>query len=357
MEIRNGEEFASGFLGAIAQKQEEGKKARTLSPEMQLRLLDMQSEGKIQKAPYANDPQGAMQVIAQKMKEAFGGGPDPMEQYSAVQPNPRASLYTAWREKNKDKIDSSVLSKLDARYQNSRKPLDESGASQLNAIFGPKERSPYYMDQGRDPVTGQPIVMDASSGKYFRGGQEVPASEVGRLLSKIRPQMSDGQTNEITNLLNATDQLQYAKSLFSPDATGPIEGRMYEFAKSSGVDIGGLRGIASLTDDKVKMRTVMGSAINDYIKAITGAQMSEPEARRIMSVMPDPKAADAAFEPAMNEIIRITEMKLGNRLNVLESQGTVGTEQIRGKLKERNKPPTPKKDTGGKPKSDPLGLF
>lgn len=176
---------------------------------------------------------------------------------------------------------------------------------------------------------GKPVEYDQTERKWFVGGKETPASDVGRLLTKTRPQMSGDQVNEVTNLLNAQTQLREMKHLFDPSAVGPIQDRLLSFQEQTGIKLPDLHGLSALTDDKVRLRTIMSSGINDYIKAITGAQMSEIEARRIMRALPKPGAADEAFMPALNEVLKLSEMKLNNRLDVLETQDTVGVKKLR----------------------------
>jgi hypothetical protein len=190
------------------------------------------------------------------------------------------------------------------------------------------KRSEYSSVQGFTE-DGKPVEYDQTERKWFVGGKETPADQVGRLLTKNRPQMSNEQINEVTNLLNAQTQLKEVKNLFDPNATGPIQDKLYKFQKATGIQLPDLHGMSAMSDNKVQLRTILGSSINDYIKAITGAQMSEPEARRIMSVLPDPGASDEAFLPALNEIMRITDKKLTNRLDVLETQDTVGIKKLR----------------------------
>lgn len=190
------------------------------------------------------------------------------------------------------------------------------------------KRSEYGSVQGFTEE-GAPVEYDQTEKKWFVGGKETPAANIGRLLSKTRPQMSNEQINEVTNLLNAQTQLKEVRNLFDPTATGPIQDKLLGFQEFTGIKLPDLQGMSVLTDDKVRLRTILGSSINDYIKAITGAQMGEPEARRIMRVMPKAGSADEAFLPALQEIIKITEQKLNNRLDVLETQDTVGVKKLR----------------------------
>lgn len=187
---------------------------------------------------------------------------------------------------------------------------------------------------------GLPVEYEHTSRKFYVGGKETPANQVGRLLSKTKPQLTGEQINEVTNLLNSQAQLQEVKGLFDPAAVGPIQDRLLNFQQLTGIQLPDLQGLSAMTDDKMRFRTVLGSAVNDYIKAITGAQMSEPEARRIMRALPKAGSADEAFIPVLEEIMKITEQKLNNRLDVLETQDTVGISKLR-ELSKRQKENAP----------------
>lgn len=208
------------------------------------------------------------------------------------------------------------------------------------------KRSEYGSVQGFTEE-GEPVEYDQTDKKWYVGGKETPAKNIGRLLSKTRPQLSNEQVNEVTNLLNAQTQLREVKNLFDPDAVGPIQDKLLGFQQFTGIKLPDLQGMSVLSDDKVRLRTILGSSINDYIKAVTGAQMSEPEARRIMRVMPQAGSADEAFLPTLNEIIKITDQKLDNRLNVLETQDTVGIKKLRELNSGKVNPAT------GEPKQEP----
>jgi hypothetical protein len=189
------------------------------------------------------------------------------------------------------------------------------------------QRSEYFQDKGTTS-DGRSVQMDVTTNQWYIDGKQVSPSEVGRTVPRLRPQLADSQVNEVTKLLDARTQLARVSELFDPAAVGPVEDRIQSFSRMTGIDLGTLKGAASLTDSKARLNTVMSSAINDYIKAITGAQMSEIEARRIMNALPQPGAAQEAFLPALQEIQKITDMKLNNRISVLKSQGTIGIEDI-----------------------------
>lgn len=82
------DDFAAGFLGSLLKNQEAGMAANKPNPELDLKLLQAEAEGTIQKkpgvsgsAPFANDPQGAMSYIAKMM--GMGGQANPVDQYQA----------------------------------------------------------------------------------------------------------------------------------------------------------------------------------------------------------------------------------------------------------------------------------
>jgi hypothetical protein len=224
-------------------------------------------------------------------------------------------------------------------------PETQAEFAKIIPSFG-TQRSEYFMDKGTT-ADGRSVQMDVSKNQWYIDGKPVDASEVGRTVPRLRPQLQSGQASEIASLLDARTQLARINDIFDPSITGPIENKLYQFSQATGIDLGVLQGVTTLTDSKVKLNTVMSSAINDYIKAITGAQMSEIEARRIMNALPKPGSADEAFLPALQEIQKITDMKLGNRIKVLKSQGTIGTEMLEGEADSAITTQTPK--NSGKP--------
>lgn len=215
-------------------------------------------------------------------------------------------------------------------------PHTFQSALQAAQSFGDKTRASFFQYVGNDPDSQLPVTFNSADNQFYKGGKAVAAEALSRLLSKVKPQMAAGEQTRVTDLLNAQSQLEDVKKLFDSDAVGPLQARLFQASKKMGINLPDLKGMASITDDKARLRTVLASGINDYIKAITGAQMSEIEARRIMAAMPDANASDEAFMPVLNEVLKITDMKLKNTLDVLETQGTVGVKELRG-LAEKNR--------------------
>ena len=148
-----------------------------------------------------------------------------------------------------------------------------------NRVMEGKEGSqnqnrPYFTPQTEYDAQGRPIgamSFDARTGKAERiqlpqGGQfKGPPGNLGR------------QTIENEAAMDALDNLETLRSHI-PTLTGPAVGRAYEL----GQKIPGL----PVNPQFAEFSAASSAFKNSVIKAITGAQMSEPEARRIMQQIP-----------------------------------------------------------------------
>ena len=309
------DDFLLGFLGSIAKTQERNQmslKDITAIEQARAQTAASMSESGSEFAKQKPD----IGLIGRMAMAMSGMGQQPREVVPGA--NPQIDYRPA------------ILGKAPLLKDVLTKPITKAGeATNLAVTFGNKERSPYYSQMGFDEDTNLPVSYDAASNKYFKGGEEVPANEIKRLLSKTRPQLNGEQLKEIGQLMDARNNLNSVKSLFDPNATGPIESKITSFSRSTGIDFGMFKGIPALADDKTRLNTIMSSAINDYIKAVTGAQMTDGEARRIMNALPQVGSADEAFMPALQEVLRITDQKLNTRIKIYETQGSVGTNKLR----------------------------
>jgi hypothetical protein len=146
---------------------------------------------------------------------------------------------------------------------------------------GGQGRSPYFTHQTVFDAQGRPtgaIRFDARGGPpqfvdvsgLTGGGQlKAPPGQLGQM----------GVMNEV-----AEDTLNNLEKMFNEgakDLIGPMEGRL----RGAGEDVPGVPVNKLFSNFKAGSATLR----NQVIKAITGAQMSEPEARRIMAQIPDEK--------------------------------------------------------------------
>jgi hypothetical protein len=82
-------------------------------------------------------------------------------------------------------------------------------------------------------------------------------------------------------------QLDDLKQMFNPDWVGPLKGR-FENMQLAIVGERGEKGLA-------QFQSAISTLQNQVIKDITGAQLSEPEAKRILSQLPDMKLPPDVF--------------------------------------------------------------
>jgi hypothetical protein len=214
-------------------------------------------------------------------------------------------------------------------------PMGDKMTTEKARLFLPekpqKEPRPFALSPKGRLRTGQIVSFDPNKGFDVVGGTDPYNQNIhGEMQPLVSPELDSAALKDITNIRDSISKLEEVESLFTKDSTGPVEARLTDFSALTGINIPLLRNLSSITDDKIKFRTATQSAINDYIKAITGAQMSEPEARRIMKALPDRKAADEAFIPALQEILSLSRKKLRNNLETYKAAGFRNIDQIAG---------------------------
>jgi hypothetical protein len=216
-----------------------------------------------------------------------------------------------------------------------KKPMSKELSVEKAKLFGlaPEQRQPRpFALQAKGRTTkGEVVSFDPNRGiDVVSGGQPYSPETHGQVQPMVDPTLAGEQVKEVANLRNSVSQLNEVKSLFDKSATGPVQSRLQDFQIKTGIEIPVLRELTSITDEKVKFRTATQSAINDYIKAITGAQMSEPEAKRIMRALPNRNASDEAFIPALEEILKLSDKKLKNQLETYKALGYRNIDQVVG---------------------------
>lgn len=219
-------------------------------------------------------------------------------------------------------------------YQLFEDPAQSGGEGTWREISGARASSPKQGEKFRmngktgDVVdmTGQPVKeriiqftrdQDQQS-QYFMPIQtneghkafNARTGEVGPTIAGLKP--SAGQNDSMINNSAALAQLELLKDSWDPNWMGPAAGRI---ANMRAAYVGDDPGYA-------RLQTRIASMKNRFIKAITGAQMSEPEATRIMQQLPD-----VTLPPATNwERILQAEEELKNILE-LQQQVTSGLRQ------------------------------
>lgn len=203
----------------------------------------------------------------------------------------------------------------------------ELSAARLVSGGGKNTPRPFALQEKGRLKNGKPVSYDPTDGEYkLPDGSVYDPAKHGEIGKTVEGLPSPEERAEIEKLFDSKKQLARVGQLFDPKFTGPAESRLGSFAQFTGVDVQDLK--AKFPDD-VKFRTAYQGVVNDYIKAITGAQMSEVEAKRIMKALPNIGASDEAFLPALKEIQRVVDEKLNTRFDVLEGLGIRGIGELR----------------------------
>lgn len=173
--------------------------------------------------------------------------------------------------------------------------------------------------------SGQTVSFNPISGQnILETGEVYSPQKHGQIMREQAPQLSPELTKDLVATSDSLADLQRAKSAYKPTLTGPIQSRANALYEATGINLTGAN-----PADVSKFRVDAFTAINNYIKAVTGAQMSEPEARRIQKALFRVNGIDESFEPAINEALNIVESKLNKKLDFYESQGYRGMREAR----------------------------
>lgn len=151
-----------------------------------------------------------------------------------------------------------------------------------------------------NPTSRQRMVVKSSaqSGKTF-------------LTLEDKEAPSAGEREAIAGNLASMDALDNIESLKKRGYVGPIQGRISQFKQAFG----------GAKEDQAQLVSALAAFRNQLIKEITGAQMSEPEARRIMQQIPKITDPDTVFDSNLKETRKNMERV---RQRMLEVMGKTG---------------------------------
>jgi len=180
-----------------------------------------------------------------------------------------------------------------------------------------KDLSPEEMKgMRRAPVSTQTASGYTSGGKLINRDREGNLTVHGKpykgsIYEKLKtPPASLVQGRASLDI--AKETLKDVKLLFRPNLTGPVTGRYQSVAKL----------LNSLSEeDRTKFTVSLNSYRNAMIKAITGAQMSEPEAKRLMKQMPDEKTSPKNFLNQLDYVQRETNRRISIHESTLKRAG------------------------------------
>lgn len=161
---------------------------------------------------------------------------------------------------------------------------------------------------------GEPPTLTELKAEVF---EKLPPEDKRRILLKPEVEInlgkppSPGERTAIAETEASIDALNNLKSLFDTDFVGPAGGR-----------IGAIKNIFGLNPVRQEGFIAATAAFrNQVIKQITGAQMSEPEAERIMKQIPNETDAPSVWLSKYEQSIKNLETINSRRREVLRQVG------------------------------------
>jgi hypothetical protein len=298
------DDFAAGFLGSLLKNQEAGMAANKPNPELQLKLMQMQSEGTIQKkpgaAPFANDPQGAMNYIAQMM--GMGGKSNPVEGYQAApaqdfRPTLEGAYPTAALPEGTINRESAAT--LDKMLQE-------------NALAGGK-RKDYFSVQNYIPGEGY-LTHNAADNTF-----KIVAEKRG--VGKNAPNMSGENAEFFAKAKTLSSVMSDIDGLYQDSYVGPIAGRV-----GRAVDIYTPFG----DKDRSRFRNQVSKAFNTLVYLRSGKQINQEEANRLAEEFMAVNNTPVAFKSGWNSMKDELNTLVNSRQETLQKSGYAFADQFQG---------------------------
>ena len=136
-----------------------------------------------------------------------------------------------------------------------------------------------------DPATGQEVVEYLTPAEArARGAMQAPPT------ASAKKTMAEAQASE--------EALKNIQGLYKPEYVGPMAGRMGSFENYTGIGI---------TPERAQFTSAVAALKNQVIHDITGAQMSQAEASRILASVPDVTNPPDVFQARMAETLKNRE--------------------------------------------------
>ena len=160
-----------------------------------------------------------------------------------------------------------------------------------------------------DPQKREQVI--ARDMAYQKSLAKIRAEAGQQAQLNIPDKPSADERKGLTDDLATLSRLDSLKELYKPEYVGPARGRYGAVTETVG----------GISEDEADFRAETATLRNQVIKMITGAQMSEPEAKRIMRQLPDENNPSEVFESRMKQTRRNVEMMAQKRRDVLKATG------------------------------------
>lgn len=157
----------------------------------------------------------------------------------------------------------------------------------------------------------------------FQGQQQLNKSTaVQQAQLAVPDKLSDTAREKTATDLSTLDLVDSMAKNYNREWVGPARGRGGAVMEK----YSGMPGVPHIGEDEARFRSDITTLKNGVIKAITGAQMSEPEAERIMGQIPDANNPPEVFEARMKSTRANLKRMAERRREVLDKTGASTTD-------------------------------
>ncbi len=194
------------------------------------------------------------------------------------------------------------------------KPIvtEEDAKGLLQRGYAQGTRAAGYTSDGRE------VFADSRSGrKYTIEVDENGTQKQIDYTERIYPKLENPPatfTQSIAELSNAQELLVNISKSFDPKYVGPVAARAGKMSQYVG---------ALTENQKVEFYGNVAEYKNSIIKAITGAQMSEVEAKRIVQQIPNENASPQAFLAGVKRAYAMSERRIRQQEKAIARSGGV----------------------------------
>jgi len=206
--------------------------------------------------------------------------------------------------------ESAKLVLEEKRLYQEKTQLAKEGRAEGTQIRKEQRATPYKEGQLMDIKIGEQHVQHKyTKGKFVPTGITAPRYKPGVTLNL--KQSSASEREKLATGEAALSTLGNLRGLFDASFVGPIAGRVGKVKDIFGGN----------PQTQSEFNAATAAFKNQIIKEITGAQMSEPEAKRIMKQVPDVNDPPSVWKAKWNQSRRNVAVLRKKRLEVMRKSG------------------------------------
>ncbi|MEQ1844280.1 MAG: hypothetical protein ABL983_01730 [Nitrospira sp.] len=163
---------------------------------------------------------------------------------------------------------------------------------------------------------------DDAAAAFMGQAQGFKSTAVQQAQLAVPDKLSDTAREKTATDLSTLDLVDSMAKNYNREWVGPARGRGGAVMEK----YSGMPGVPHIGEDEARFRSDITTLKNGVIKAITGAQMSEPEAERIMGQIPDANNPPEVFEARMKSTRANLKRMAERRREVLDKTGASTTD-------------------------------